>query len=69
VIDVCRRSLYVSGTCLLFEVGARLSGGSNTPSLGRGPMSLGSTAAHKLAGIPRSLWARWNSLDVATKHI
>jgi len=28
------------------------------------PVPLGSTATHEPAGIPRSLWARWNSLGV-----
>ncbi|HWQ16253.1 MAG TPA: hypothetical protein VNL13_00255, partial [Sulfolobales archaeon] len=42
--------------------------GSNAPShpghnLDGSPMPLGSTAAHDLTGIPRSLWARLKSLD------
>ncbi|MEM4970372.1 MAG: hypothetical protein QXE01_03870 [Sulfolobales archaeon] len=31
-------------------------------------MPFGSTATHEPIGIPRSLWARWNSLDV-TKNL
>jgi len=41
--------------------------GGNAPSpagltLDGSPVPLGSTATHEPAGIPRSLWARWNSL-------
>jgi len=51
---------------------ARLGDGSVAPSLGGfrvdgSPVPLGSTAIHEPAGIPRSLWARWNSLDEIAK--
>ena len=29
---------------------------------------MGSTAAHDPTGIPRSLWARWKSLDETLKN-
>jgi len=51
---------------------ARLGDGSAAPSLGGfnvdgSPVPLGSTATHEPTGIPRSLWARWNSLDATMK--
>ncbi|MEM1611570.1 MAG: hypothetical protein QXQ57_08015 [Sulfolobales archaeon] len=51
---------------------ARLGDGSSAPSLGGptldgSPMPFGSTATHEPIGIPRSLWARWNSLGATMK--
>jgi len=56
---------------LLFK--ARLGDGSSAPSLSGlkvdgSPMPLGSTAAHDPIEIPKSLWARWKSLDAMNKH-
>jgi IS605 OrfB family transposase len=56
---------------LLFR--ARLGDGSTAPSLGGfaldgSPIPLGSTAAHDPTGIPKSLWARWKSLDETLKN-
>jgi len=52
---------------------AHLGDGSSAPSLGGAPtldgspVPLGSTAAHEPIGINKSLWTRWNSLDVNMK--
>jgi len=56
---------------LLFR--ARLGDGSTAPSLGGfaldgSPIPLGSTATHDPTGIPKSLWARWKSLDETLKN-
>jgi hypothetical protein len=31
-------------------------------------MPLGSTATHDPTGVPKSLWARWKSLDAINKY-
>jgi len=51
---------------------AHLGNGSNAPSLGGltldgSSIPLSSTATHEPIAIKRSLWARWNSLDVTMK--
>jgi IS605 OrfB family transposase len=59
--------------CYNLLLKARVGNGSNAPSL-RGlsldgsPIPLGSTATHDPTGIPKSLWARWKSLDAINKH-
>jgi len=52
---------------------ARSCDGSSAPSLSGldldgSPVPFGSTATHDPIEIPRSLWARWKSLDAANKH-
>jgi IS605 OrfB family transposase len=59
--------------CYNLLLRARLGGGSATPSLGRlrvdgSPVPLGSTATHDPTEIPKSLWARWKSLDETLKN-
>jgi len=59
--------------CYNLLLRAHLGDGSDAPSLdGHGldgsPVPLGSTAAHEPIGIPRALWARWNSLGVITNE-
>ncbi|MEM1610427.1 MAG: transposase [Sulfolobales archaeon] len=52
---------------------ARPGDGSAAPSPGGlnldgSPVPLGSTATHEPIGIPRSLWARWNSLGMTMNY-
>jgi putative transposase len=59
--------------CYNLLLKARLGDGSHAPSLGGlgvdgSPVPLGSTATHEPTGIPKSLWARWKSLDKTLKN-
>jgi IS605 OrfB family transposase len=59
--------------CYNLLLRARLGNGSYAPSLGGlslngSPVPLGSTATHDPTGIPKSLWARWKSLDETLKN-
>jgi IS605 OrfB family transposase len=59
--------------CYNLLLRARLGDGGNAPSPGGlvvdgSPVPLGSTAAHDPIGIPKSLWARWKSLDAMNEH-
>jgi len=59
--------------CLNLLLRARLGNGSCAPSLGGStvdgsPVPLGSTATHEPTGVPKSLWARWKTLDATNKH-
>lgn len=59
--------------CINLLLRARLGNGSSAPSLGGltvdgSRMQFGSTATHDPTGIPKSLWARWKSLDATNKH-
>jgi transposase len=59
--------------CYNLLLRARLGNGSSAPSLGRftldgNPVPLGSMATHEPTGIPKSLWARWKSLDETLKN-
>jgi IS605 OrfB family transposase len=59
--------------CYNLLLRARLGDGSTAPSLGGlslngSPVPLGSTATHDPTGIPKSLWARWKSLDETLKN-
>ncbi len=53
----------------------RVVGGDGSNALSLRPyivdgslMPLGSTATHEPTGIPKSLWARWKSLEAIPKH-
>jgi len=59
--------------CYNLLLRACLGNGSVAPSLGGlrvdgSPVPLGSTATHDPTEIPKSLWARWKSLDATNKH-
>jgi IS605 OrfB family transposase len=59
--------------CYNLLLRARLGNGSTAPSPGGlgldgSPVPLGSTATHDPTEIPKSLWARWKSLDATNKH-
>jgi len=59
--------------CYNLLLRARLGNGSYALSLGGlkvdgSPVPLGSTATHDPTGIPKSLWARWKSLDETLKN-
>jgi len=72
--ELWHRDVIAVWNLLLRARRTRLGNGSTAPSLGGStlsldgsPMPLGSTATHEPIGIPKSLWARWNSLDVTMK--
>jgi len=61
------------GLFRVFLLRARLGDGSVAPSpvgltLDGSPVPLGSTATHEPAGITRSLWARWKSLEATPNN-
>jgi len=60
--------------CYNLLLRAHLDDGSHAPSLGGlrvdgSPVPLGPTATHDPTEIPRSLWARWKSLEGTTKPL
>jgi len=59
--------------CVNLLLRALQGDGSDAPSpagsaVDGSPVPLGSTATHDPTGIPKSLWARWKSLDATNEH-